>query len=303
MKDPLREQLQLSHATGFLRYAEFYTALSRDLDLSRQPRVLVFGCSNGAELLTNKQFWPEAEILGCDVAPNIIDRARTTAPFATVFRSSGAAVRDHGPYDVIAANSVLCRHPFPKMNYSDVLPYKLFEKYVELLIDCLKLDGYLLIYNTNYFINDLDAASDITPIAVPGMWNNGFVPRVDPVGRLVARPVVVDGMLDRFHLQGEWDPWVKLRAAIFRKARGRILNADETVALPPGTVLPKIELPEISDPTVFGPHHSDVNIAGERWRTTYISNPATGRWHLHGTTIGNPVESATRGLDPETQNS
>ena len=68
------EKVQKSTATLCNRYAEVFMALRDSVRLIRGDdlggtdlRILSFGCSIGAEMLTARTYFPDATILGCDI--------------------------------------------------------------------------------------------------------------------------------------------------------------------------------------------------------------------------------------------
>ena len=292
MAQAVNRQFQVSHATSFMRYREFYSRISTGLVTGRAPRILVFGCSSGEELRTVNHYWPEAQVCGCDIDEAILDTARARAPFADVFFSDEAAIRDRGPFDLVAANSVLCRHPFPQGDYAGQLPFSMFEHYVEFLVSVLAPGGCLFLYNTNYFVDDLDIHADLTPIAVAEAWSGAFVPRVDPTGAMVARPNVLDQVLHRYVLTDDLDPWTRMRTALFRKGAGPLLSLGDRVALPPQTLMPDAHLlPQPTHARAFEPAHLDVTTSAGTLRTVFVHNPLSSAWELHGTHLLDPADA------------
>jgi len=284
MPSAASDQLQISNATSFMRYSDYYSRIKAGLLTTPTPRILVFGCSTGAELRTIHTFWPDAEIYGCDIDDDVLDAARAEAPFAHVFKSSNAAIADLGGFDMVCANSVLCRHPFPKTGYAHELSFATFESYVTLLMSALRPGGYLFIYNTNYFIQDLEAAADLSAITIADAWSGSFVPRVDRDGHVVALPAVLDGVLRRYLISGDFDPFDRMRTALFRLAGGPTLALNDRIRLQAGAALaPAVTLPEPSHAQAFEPFIAEARVGADRVCTTYLHNPRAGGWDLHGT--------------------
>ena len=285
MAQAVDRQFQVSHATSFMRYSEHYARLRSSLVATEAPRVLVFGCSTGAELNTIRHFWPKAAVYGCDIDDEVIAEARAEAPFADIFLSDEAAIRDRGPFDLIAANSVLCRHPFPKEGYADLLPFSMFEHYVNFLVSALAEGGHLFLYNTNYFVDDLDIAADLTPVILPEGWSGGFVPRVDTAGTVVAHPTILNQRLCRFVMTGGFDPMDRMRAAIFARGAGTTRVITDPAVIDCQALQPAAELmlPDPSHPKAFEPCFLDFRAREGLLRMLFLHNPHAGGWVLHGT--------------------
>ncbi len=269
-----------------MRYAEFYTALRDHTAMPKNPRVLVFGCSTGLELQTVQTFWPAAEIFGCDIEQEVLDQAANNAPGSTVFMSTDEVIREHGPFDLVCANSVLCRNPFPDGDYTEALPFTLFERFVNLLVDVLRPNGYLMAYNTNYFIQDLDIAMDLAPINVSTSWNNSFIPRVSSDGQLVALPVRVEKKLLSYRVTEKLASLDRMTAAIFSKQQGRARTI--TVSTPIDAALLQgssrgVSISEDVPRDMFAASFTKIAHDSHDVMTTILRNPLQQQWETYGT--------------------
>jgi len=289
-------QFQVSHASGYMRYANFYEAIPRLSLVPAAPRVLVFGCSTGQELNTVRFFMPDAQIFGCDITEAVVAEAQRTAPHAEVFLSTDEAIAARGPFDLVCANSVLCRHPFPAEPYCDVLPPADFERLLSLIVRNLAPGGLLLAYNCNYVIDDFDLAADLTPITLSSAWTGSFVPRVTLAGTVVARPTVREKELMRYVIDRDYfaDGMGRLQTALFRNAPGprRHLSVD-TIAhhdFPPHQ-LTEAELAGVPGGDQYTYVRLEETVHGHRFTALVVYDPIVGAWV--------PWHASSRPVEPE----
>lgn len=180
------DQIQISTATLFNRYAEIFRTL-RSCIAARHGaslggsalRILSFGCSTGAEMLTARAYFPDAAILGCDIDDGALNEAAHNLidDDGRVFRSDAANIRALGPYDIILANSVLCIHPLPPemTNLTADFPFSKFEDAANMLMDCLGPSGFFVLYNSCYSLRDLADGPSMASQLSPMIEANGFV--------------------------------------------------------------------------------------------------------------------------------
>jgi SAM-dependent methyltransferase len=285
-------QLQTSNSTGFRRYSEiFQTFIEEFFPQASAPRVLVFGCSSGQELQTIRYFWPSAQIDGCDIDEEVLKKARQTCPDANVFASTEDALLLRGPYDLICANSVFCRHPLPTQHeVGQAFPFSIFEYYTDLLAKLLRANGHLMMYNCNYFFHDTTVYKEFTPIVLSRLWSAGFVPRLDCGGEIVARPHVLEGKLRRYTVTPRALPTHRssLAQAVFRKSpQGAVPVVISSGARLRPTPELDMDLPPLTDtaPT-YRPHYT-IRVDAERNRRrveTWVTNVETAAWRFHGST-------------------
>jgi hypothetical protein len=182
---------QQHKGTKFDRYpGMFRTASDRAAQTFGPPargsdfRILSFGCSTGEEMRSLRVYFPDAQIFGCDLDLTL-SAGRNDLP-GEVFLSTPEAIAARGPYQLIFANSVLCRHPLPAgAELSDVFPFSEFEALATMLHDNLMLGGILCVYNTSYFFRDLAIADSYRPVRSHLIVENGFIPSYSKDGRLV----------------------------------------------------------------------------------------------------------------------
>lgn len=149
------KQNQVSHWTAKDRYPEVFSFVS-GLN-SEQQKVLSFGSSTGLEAKTLKEkYFQQSSVFGADIG-KIVETASQNVPEANFFQSTTSNLDHHGPFNIIFAMSVLCRHPWEgNSNY----PFKVFKSTVIELFDHLTLGGIIVIYNPSYRIQDIQEVSD-----------------------------------------------------------------------------------------------------------------------------------------------
>lgn len=141
----------------------------------RKLRVLSFGCSTGEEIVTLKSiFGHSAELFGCEIDPVSLDEATaTTGHLATIFKSDRAAIRDHGPFDLINCASVLCLNPPTDMN--KLFPPEEFDELLSVLDSALRPGGLIALTNASYRLQDSPLAPSYDPVRSDIVFSSGFV--------------------------------------------------------------------------------------------------------------------------------
>jgi SAM-dependent methyltransferase len=140
----------------------------------RKLKILSFGCSTGEEIVTIRSIFPDAEFYGCEIEPVALEEAiATTGHLATIFKSDRAAIRDHGPYDLINCASVLCLNPPTDMQ--KLFPPGDFDELLAVLDSVLRPGGLIALTNASYRFYDSPLAPYYDPVRSDIVFSSGFV--------------------------------------------------------------------------------------------------------------------------------
>lgn len=178
------EQHQLTSTTSYDRYPELFSAAKyyvEGLGLN-DIRILSFGCSTGEECFTLRKYFPHAKIFGTDIDRlNLLQANKFNSdPAIQFFYSNDENIKQHGPYHIIFCMSVLCRWEDTRdlKDCSAVYPFEKFDKTVVQLSDCLVPGGVMVIYNSNFCLEESSVGKlyDIVPVSLP---DSGFVHKFD----------------------------------------------------------------------------------------------------------------------------
>jgi len=176
---PPRQLHQAWGTTQANRRPELLNALASIVPDNEGLKVLSCGCSTGEEVVDLLDHYRRGFVYGTDLHRGRLRRARKqVGNRATLFVSSEALLRYHGPFDLIIACSVFLRHPEDTHteNLSLIYPFSQFEDGIHSLCSAVHSGGYLLIHNSNYRVMDTVLASRLEPICHPVITQNPNVP-------------------------------------------------------------------------------------------------------------------------------
>ena len=147
------------------RYPWLFRFAAARLGGTENLRILSFGCSQGEEVFSLRNYFPAADIKGLDIDPDNIAlclarAAKSGMAFATAATTAGEPAES---YDAIFCLAVLCLGDLttsgaqrcdPRLRFDD------FERVVADFARCLKPGGLLLLHTTNFRFCDTAAAND-----------------------------------------------------------------------------------------------------------------------------------------------
>jgi spermidine synthase len=132
-------------------------------------RILSFGCSTGAELVSLRRRFPGSEIVGVEINPR--SRRIAARRVADDPRTQVHSRAENGSFDLIFALAVLQREPhkIDEMDVRDLTPFYPFEKFdaaIWALVALLRPGGLLCVQHAHYRVEDSSAARELEPVAV-----------------------------------------------------------------------------------------------------------------------------------------
>ncbi|WP_127532895.1 class I SAM-dependent methyltransferase [Paenibacillus kobensis] len=161
-----RKVHQTSSFTSMDRYPVIFSA-SRDYFQDKQElNILSYGCSTGEEVLTLRQYFPNARIIGTDINKHSLAQCRRLPVDGRMdfIYSSPDEIRKHGPFDAIFCMAVLQRRPHrvaanKTASLAAIYPFERFEETVAMLDSLMNPNGLLIIHFTQYSLMDTKVAS------------------------------------------------------------------------------------------------------------------------------------------------
>lgn len=161
---------QTSATTALNRYPDIFQAAQK-LVMQPRARILSFGCSTGEEVLTLRQYFPNAIIVGSEVHESRLAtcRALVVDKNITFIDSNSASLEKFGPYDAIFCMAVLQRQPHfvAKEKIKDIKFLYSFEKFDNQLIELDKFlctGGILFIKHAHYRFCDSSVSERFEPV-------------------------------------------------------------------------------------------------------------------------------------------
>lgn len=157
--------LQPSGYTEPDRYPRIFSVMSLALRNVPAPKVLSYGCSVGDEIIALSRYIPNAHITGVDILPWNIDKSKKRTRSLQNIELYVADWPDKFPndyFDAIFCMAVL-RHqaitaavPFCCI---DILSFEQFARFVTELARCVRVGGYLIIWNSQFRFRDTEVFS------------------------------------------------------------------------------------------------------------------------------------------------
>lgn len=189
-RKPSGSVMQTASTTFFDRHPDLFLAMQELVEQTSSKddiRILSFGSSTGEECFSLRNYFPNACIIGAEI--NSISRSKAIKKNQDLkisfIDSVDHLIAQNGPYDVIFALSVLCKNPeaMHTDDLSTIYPFELFERYVKLLSDNLKVGGWLVIRSANYSFVDSQISSGFQIIRSKHLRDPQDFPKFFPNGK------------------------------------------------------------------------------------------------------------------------
>ncbi|MGH6922221.1 MAG: class I SAM-dependent methyltransferase [Propylenella sp.] len=200
------ERIQTHVSTALFRNMGHYRTAACRLAATRPNgglRILSFGCSMGDEIATLASLFPTAQIHACDVNAAALDIARRNAssvPRVSIFAANEDEIARRGPFDLIAAMSVLCRNPPTELMQR--FPPTKFDEVLGLLDTALSPGGLLVLFNTSYRFQETPVAQRYRPLRSDVVDSSGFVDVFDRAGEPFLSMVMSQAQYAPFRRKG-----------------------------------------------------------------------------------------------------
>jgi SAM-dependent methyltransferase len=152
---------QISAKTAFDRYPQIFAGAA--LAAPNARRILSFGCSTGEECATLKMYFPQATVVGADVNPVSLCKARwrygnDSVSFAY---ASDLGLKLRAPFDAIFCLTVLRDTRLDaEASIRETYPFDRFDERVALLHSLLVPGGLLVFYGNMYRFSDTSVAKE-----------------------------------------------------------------------------------------------------------------------------------------------
>jgi len=138
------------------RYPVLFDAIADALSARMVPRVLCFGCASGEEVRALRARLPHAEIVGVDINPRAIARARRSDRVPGVHYIVNDSPPPGQRFDAVLAMAVFRHGALGERPAScaDILPFRRFEEGLARLDAALRPGGLLAIGNAHFRLAD-----------------------------------------------------------------------------------------------------------------------------------------------------
>jgi len=162
---------QTSPETWMDRYPKIFSTCRAYFGGRKELKILSYGCSTGEEVLTLRNYFPSAIIIGAEINRRslaICRKLKVDERIAFV-HSDPAILAQRGPFDAIFCMAVLQRTPHAIIergitDLKHIYPFEKFDWQVGKLDELLARDGLLIIRHTQYLFRDAAVAWKYDPL-------------------------------------------------------------------------------------------------------------------------------------------
>lgn len=157
---------QTTSITFMNRYPYIFSACRDYFNGKQDLKILSFGCSTGEEVLTLRNYFPTAHIVGAEINKHSLKICRTLPvdDKITFVYSKPVEIQKYGQYDAIFCMAVLQREPHVIAakgisSLKKTYPFEKFEQKIIELDELLYPQGLMVIHYTQYSLLDTTVAS------------------------------------------------------------------------------------------------------------------------------------------------
>lgn len=145
---------QLPNLTALNRYPEIFAAAAAAAPHAKQ--VLSFGCSTGEECVTLAEYFPAAQIVGTDINPvNLLKARKHRSDRIRFVYASDRNLSGFGGFDVVFCMAVLRTSKRGRGAVRKHYPFDRFVERAQFLESLVRPGGLLVIHNAAYRFSDI----------------------------------------------------------------------------------------------------------------------------------------------------
>lgn len=195
---------QTTPLTFMNRYPTIFSMCRKHFGGKQDLKILSFGCSTGEEVLTLRQYFPNAYIVGAEINKYslAICRKLPVDGKITFLYSTLNEIGKHGPFDAIFCMAVLQRLPHyieskGISSLKKIYPFEKFERQIVELDKMINPQGLLIVHFTQYSVWDTSIASKYKAL---GVYQTGYIsPVFDRYSNLVKNPAPQNSIFVKLH--------------------------------------------------------------------------------------------------------
>ena len=152
---------QTTPLTCMNRYPVIFSACKDYLKDKENINILSYGCSTGEEVVTLREYFNNATIIGAEINSHSLEvcRSRNLDNKIKFIVSKESEISKHGKYDAVFCMAVLQRTPDTITSQGitslkKIYPFEKFEKQIIELDRYVKKGGLLIIHFSQYYFED-----------------------------------------------------------------------------------------------------------------------------------------------------
>lgn len=157
---------QTTPFTCMNRYPVIFLGCRDYVKARENIKILSYGCSTGEEVLTLREYFPNATIIGAEINNHSLEICRKLAVDEKIkfVKSTPSEIKKHGNFDIVFCMAVLQRTPHSVTDQGitslkKIYPFEKFEQQIVELDQYVNQGGLLVLHFTQYSFIDTIVAS------------------------------------------------------------------------------------------------------------------------------------------------
>jgi hypothetical protein len=196
---------QTTPLTFMNRYPKIFAECSDYFAGKQELKILSYGCSTGEEVLTLRQYFPTAHIVGAEINKHSLSICKKLPVDDKIsfIHSKPDEIEKHGPYDAIFCMAVLQRKPHyiaekGITNLKKIYPFEKFEQQIIELDKLVNPRGLLVVHYTQYSVGDTIVASKYKNLGNQDQSDYAS-PVFDKISNIVKNPAPQKSIFIKLH--------------------------------------------------------------------------------------------------------